>query len=331
MAGKLRLSYLLLLVYCIFSFTSAYGIVFDSQSTWVVSKMSVNNDPNTWHPDHGNIDQEDSAASLTDVIQYVNDGDTILVFPGTYQESVDLSSINNISVIGVGNGVKIVSNTTHTFILGNHSTLENLDISYTDETQYCAAIFAENKDHLTVKKCRIEGIHYGMLLRNCTDTKLLESGVYAEEYTYVIGDNSNSTCPVTNHLIKDSTVVSKDWYLCANRALVLSGPLQVMVDHCNIIAMPLESNLIQHSEAVYVDKGWVHLCNCNIFSGITNDVGARRAVGITLSQGRIHCIDSSVDVSDLGDSYSIFNINGTCSLSKVAIDDQISGEVCYPK
>ena len=293
--------------------------IIDKVNTWVVSSESQSSNPNDWHPNSNPLDLAYSASNLSSVIEHVQDGDRILVFPGTYTGQIDLSEKKYVVIEGVGDEVYLENSSYHTVILGVGCELINLNIRYSDildpNASYvlpanARAVYAENKNYISIKDCSIictEG-NSSVHLKNCSKTQI--AGCYVEAanngYGLLIENSDNS---YQSHMIKDCSISMNNNIRSFAVPIHVFGFAQVSIIDSDI---NVYGNMSGDGMIVGIanNKGTLHVSNCNIIcNNVAIDESSNNSlIGVGSAYGEIHLNNSNVDIcnSSIEPSYVIY-------------------------
>ncbi len=274
-------------------------------NTWYVAKWG--NDIASGHT------KEDALLTVSGAISKAGDNDTILVWPGDYNESsgIDFNSLKGITIKGALPTKPTIYATPITdgsvLIIGDECRLENLrieDISdpYLDFS-YC--IKGKNIANIEIIDCYMKGPRSGVFLnKNINGVRIQDTTVIVPETGIaVVGPADSNSEPF--YLI-NSIIWGPNYDLCVS--------VGVDVQNCNAQI----SNCMIRSGA-YKGSGFpigfqtsnsiCHINNCSI---VSEDMGsvAKTAAGIysTNSNDKIYLTDSIVFVNAETTVYSIYAI-----------------------
>ena len=199
-------------------------------------------------------------------------GDTIVIWPGTYGENLDLSSDDGISLIGaVGQrSAKIIkSHNGNLIVLGDKCRLENLHIenSYGDGSKALYNVTAADGGYF-IKNCYIYGYEGALHLEGLsTDTSfIIDSTMVGSEYGVRTNNKSLS--------IRNSPILIDGQHAaCQSIALnVTAGKTTVSGGY--ILSYAVAAAVENYAKAVSVGSSstyaYVNIDNCPILTNIEN-------------------------------------------------------------
>ncbi len=309
----------------------------DSNHTWVVSKKSSTCDPNLWHPTEYPLNLSNSAPGVNDILPYLQDGDQIYIFPGTYTEKIDLSNKTGIKLIGLNSkACKIVNAEQDCAIkLGNECELHRLSIlnTYT-MSGWKPTVSCDNKENIKIVDCIIEHKkHTALQLINCSNAVLTDNVILGQENNFII---KTSDSHFGSYLIRGCHIIAKDYNICGSSALQLVGDntglgAQISLESCFIRNQYSQAGMRDATaiQSTVNNNYIVNISKCNIFAGVKG--GSYTGRGVVCNSGNtFHISGSSVDIqSDLLTRYSISGL-GTCYVSNTAFDPNIAtGTIIY--
>ncbi len=120
----------------------------------------------TGNDGNGGHSPDDAYLTIGQAVTDGADGDKIIIYPGTYDEKIDLDTANKgMELEGISRrGTRIVPSTTGVGItLENNSTVRNLTVVSTADDN-AVGISASTKDDILVENCYISGAYDGIAL-----------------------------------------------------------------------------------------------------------------------------------------------------------------------
>ncbi|MCD4831981.1 MAG: hypothetical protein K8R02_09315 [Anaerohalosphaeraceae bacterium] len=293
-----------------------------------------------------------SYIDINEALQNAQNGDAIAIYPGTYEEYVDLSVKNNITLEGIGDKESVIiqdpneqSPNDFTIKLGNGCVLKNLTVIHDRYEKpvpddRCSVLASEIND-ISLENCCFlrgkngnsgeqsgEGFGHTVLFKETNNTNISKCLINGNEYGLGIKDGIYD--PIRSiHTIIDTDIVTSGYdYMCDTFALELDGNLDVNVTSCVISAELGDKNggasatiAITNNDAIL--KIYNSIINSNTPSETTDAI-------IGLSQSDTDINDSiepetyiynttfSVELDKETDyNYSIWVINGDVFLENV--------------
>lgn len=173
----------------------------DTTTTWLVSK--VGNDSNTGHPSTYPINlANDSKLTIGAAVASAASGDTILIWPGTYNEAV-VTGTKALTFMGTSRNrsltvITVTGAATDNGALNCQSdtTIANLSLINTGASAHvhAAGLFIDtaNVSNINVDNCYIQGpINAMYFLTNISRVQLLNSRFYSQTNAGFLGSSVN--------------------------------------------------------------------------------------------------------------------------------------------
>jgi len=287
----------------------------DSSHVWHVAKSGDNGNPGHAGQYPVNL-ANDAKLTISAAISAASDGDTIIIWPGTYDEKVDLNSANKgLILVGTHRDVCIIAPAADTAVLIEHDTqLHNLSIIGAASNK--RGIDGNGKDNLIIDNCYCFGQYDGIYLANSENVRITNT------YSKANFDGANIG---NKGFFIDNCVFETDGGVTGSGVSALIIGTHTLEDRGTII-----KNTIMKAvrTAASAEECWGFLCrkgsvileNCDIKavtkSSATGDAKALRA-GYSTSLSCELTIKNSILYSDSngGDAYDIVALND----SKVAV------------
>lgn len=197
-------------------------------------------------------------------------GDTILVWPGTYAENLDLSTKDDCSIIGAcgDRSAKIVkAHTGNLLVLGNNTKLENLYIDNTSNATIDRGIInATNGDGgFIIKNCYCRGYRGGLFL---TGTPTALTNICEVIDSTIIGGEVALGC-FQDMVVRNSIIAGDKSYGSTNVWIISSGKnASMLFDNCKIRGYGVADTTNKKTYAFYVggSAGYVRISlkNCSV-------------------------------------------------------------------
>lgn len=210
----------------------------------------------------------DAKLTIAVAVTAAADGDTILVWQGTYDETVDLDTANKgLKIIGMGSGLTKISVTSGQPIeLESNTSLRNLYIKTTASGQ--KGINGISKTNIRIENCYIEGVLDGCCLNACENTIIRDCHfVGGAEGLCVTNDSFGSL--VENCLI-EGTGANNAALTSSLQANSTSGNNGVTIRNCTLRATRSGGTLSTHyAGALRCNSRGVTLDNCTLIAEAT--------------------------------------------------------------
>jgi hypothetical protein len=170
-----------------------------SAHEWYVSKSG--NDSSDGH------NPQNAKLTIMAAVNAANNGDTVYIYPGDYDETVDLTGKNYITLDGFNKGALITrTGSGQKGIIGeNGSKIRNLRVSTTSKTANTIGFYASEKSYIKIENCEILGAFDGIYLDTCSNIDILNNHI--ESYY----DGMNAIL-ATNLNVNDNTFVTNGSY-----------------------------------------------------------------------------------------------------------------------
>ncbi len=327
----LKLFFVVFLLISFLCISHAVNFPVDSSHTWIISKYGSDvpdfNDPDFGHPTQYPFDLTKSFSEITDLLDpnFLQDGDRIIIFPGEYIGQIDLSSYTGIRLEGINENVKIRSDSGHTLIMGEGCKVTNISIDCNDSSAMKCGIYANEVNDISIYDCDINARQIGIYFTECQRTNLKRCNINGGAYGYYISGSGdpNHEYPRTEHSIKNCMILT---YEASNSCVAVNIVAPALINiESSIIKAQIKSGQSGIPVALYNVGSWINISKCNIYSGFADEdePPTKITYGAANQDGRIHIIDSLIEVSDVNNGYSIYNTD-ECYVSNVAYDTNSS-------
>ncbi|MFA5553279.1 MAG: hypothetical protein WDA68_01810 [Phycisphaerae bacterium] len=252
--------------------------------------------------------------TINSALSESNNGDTIIIAPGDYNEALNFMTKWGITLIGAQNNKRsrIITNYQGSIIkCGHNTTIKNLYIENTrplNETPN-TAIQSTNRNNITLENCYIKSGATPIVLSDCPDSVIKNCIVYGAEYGIALwGTGTNKT------IIKDCHITVEDWTVCSTAGIFAYGS-HVSVDNCIIQSSKPNADETFQSRCIQViENGSVAANNCIFIYGSSN-YNYQYGVDI-LGDGYMALLNCVFVLKSTGDNcFSIVNYDGDLTVS----------------
>jgi predicted DNA binding protein len=251
----------------------------DSSRIWHVAKTG--NDGNSGHAGQYPVNlANDAKLTIGAAVTAASSGDTIIIWPGDYDESVDAQA-KSLHFVGTSRTKSkiIYSGDGRALQLGSDSSVNNLHCESSGVTANCAGLRALSKSNIWVENCNLVGGYDGLALSGCTDITVIGCRVVGKY----------DACTVSNSarfLIKDSKFYADGTYntTVKCRALVVFGANGIIRNCSFTVARSDTSNQDFGGIDMYLatpTRGFIVVSEC-VFYVAGGETNTGKAFGIRL-------------------------------------------------
>ena len=310
-------------------------MIMDSIHTWHVAKTG--NNSNSGHAGQYPINlAADAKLTIAAAITAAANGDTIIVWPGTYAESPDFSAKSNIllkatfpnfssKIIAAGDSAGVLLNPGIDFAIEDFY-LESILVPEGSMGSACIAIYQGYNGSLKtlrVKHCFLKSLSIGIVLGdNCDFVDISDDCIIdSSEYGIYVNDTSlSSLVSIRNCKIKTS-----GWTICHTAGIGALGG-RILVRDTQIYASNPASDADHHVVGVVFEGTGnpreVTLDNVQIKCSSPTG-GYHRPIEVSEPSGKLFINNSQLNyvpnVITTGD-YDVYNLNGDVKVANTAYD-----------
>ena len=236
-------------------------------------------------------------------------GDKIIIWPGDYDETVDLDAANkSLTLEGTSRYKSRIIRTgasERCILLEDNTVIRNLSVSSTDKSSSSVGILGSSKSNIIIDNCDVIGSWDGMLLTGCTDIWVKDS--------YIKGDFDGINLVNADRYLFDNCVIRTDgsYGTGQDARAVLTQSGMGLFRNCMFEAKRDDASA--RYTAAFFTKGLQDIfINC-IFEAVDGSSNTGNLYGIYLfnadTQVNLNSCNIITDLNGSGDVYDLFNFS----------------------
>jgi hypothetical protein len=297
--------------------TDGDSLVGGGEIIWggTIELFSDNSDTHTWHvaktgnDSNGGNSFSNALLTVQEAVDQASNGDTIIIYPGDYDENITVTS-KALKFIGTNReGSKIVPATGDGIVLDDGCSLENLSVEALQQVSTNYGVYCSGKSNIIIKNCSIYGSFDGIYADSVTGIQISNSHIKGQYDGINFGSGINGV--FTNTFFESDGSFPET--VSARAFIGLEG----VFDNCTF-RVTKSSGIVTNAVGLYILTGAqsgavLNNCAISVIGGTTTGIWAgvycQNLTNIILNNCNIKCTAASADVGP----FDIYN-EGTANI-----------------